>query len=80
MMLGQGHSEEILRTHLARFGCKVEFGIALQEVKQVEDYVVARTLRRDGDKELSETIRCRWLIGADGAKGELIPAFAPTGW
>ena len=78
MLLAQGRSEEILRTRLAQYDCNVELGIALQDFQQEENYVEARVLKRDGDKEISQTIRCRWLIGADGAKGEPTPLLALT--
>ena len=79
MLLAQGSSEEILRTHLARFGCKVELGVALQGFHQGENHIEAHVLIRNRGRERSESVRCRWLLGADGAKGELILCFCTDG-
>lgn len=68
MMLAQGRQEEIMRSHLERLGCAVELGTTLISIQQKEDHVEAQVTKRDGDKEVVETIRCRWLIGTDGAR------------
>ena len=68
MMLAQGRQEEIRCRHLERLGCAVELGTTLNSIQQKEDYVEAHVTKRDGDREVIETIRCRRLIGTDGAR------------
>ena len=70
-MLGQSSTEKVLRTHLARLGCEVEFGTTLVSLQQDEDGVTAHITKRSGDKDVPEVIRCRWLVGTDGARGKL---------
>ncbi|KAH9840296.1 monooxygenase [Rhodofomes roseus] len=68
-MLGQDHTEEILRTHIGRYDCQVEFGTALAGFRPEDGYVLAHVVKMVGDKEILEIIKCRWLIGTDGARG-----------
>lgn len=70
LMLGQNHSEAILRDHLRRLNCEVEFGTALYGIQSENNHVVAHVLKKDGGHESVETIRCHWLVGTDGARGE----------
>ena len=58
-MLGQSHTEGILRERLAELGVKVEFGVGLVGFTQDDDGVTA-TLTT------GETVRATWLVGADG--------------
>ncbi|OBZ66925.1 Pentachlorophenol 4-monooxygenase [Grifola frondosa] len=69
VLIGQDHSEAILRSHLAKYGCHVELGTELRTLEQFPDHVLAHVVKTDGGVERTETIRCRWLIGADGARG-----------
>ena len=69
-MLGQNHSEAILRSHLRRLNCEVEFGTTLFRFEPGRNQVLAHVVKKDGGHESVETIRCRWLIGADGARGK----------
>ncbi|KZT05391.1 monooxygenase [Laetiporus sulphureus 93-53] len=68
-MLAQEHTETILRAHLARHGCEVELGTELQGFEQNRDHVLAHVKKNVGVHKDMENIACRWLIGADGAKG-----------
>jgi len=68
-VLGQNHTEEILRDHLDRHACQVELGTALYSIQPESDHVLAHVLKKDGDQEAVATIKCRWLIGTDGARG-----------
>ena len=70
-MLAQSRQEEIMRNHLERLGCVVEFGTALSSVCQEKDHVEAKVVRRGANGEVMETIWCRWLIGTDGARSKL---------
>ena len=72
-MLAQGRQEGIMRSHLERLGCVVELDTTLHSIQQKEDYVEAHVTKRDGDREVVETIRCRWLIGTDGARSAFLP-------
>ena len=69
-MLGQSFTEAILRDHLQKFDCEVEFGTALYSIRPESDHVVAHVLKKDAGSESVETIRCRWLVGTDGARGK----------
>ena len=64
LALPQRDSERILAEHLGSLGDRVEWSTALVGLDPRDDHVVA-TLRR-GDRE--ETLRARWLVGADGAR------------
>jgi 2-polyprenyl-6-methoxyphenol hydroxylase-like FAD-dependent oxidoreductase len=65
-MLPQPRALQILRTHLQTFGVDVEFGVQLTSATQDDDGVSATLTRADGT---TETVRCAYLIGADGARG-----------
>ncbi|KAK0436890.1 FAD binding domain-containing protein [Armillaria borealis] len=60
ILLGQDRHEEVLREHLAKYGCEVELGTELVSFEQSADRVVSRTVE--------ETIETRWLIGSEGAR------------
>lgn len=69
-MLGQHHAEEIFRSHIEKYGVSVELNTELVSLDQDVDGVTAHVVRRDDDgKEVKESIRTPFLIGADGAKG-----------
>lgn len=75
-MLGQHHAEEIFRSHIEKYGVSVELNTELVSLEQDADGVTAQIVRRDEDgKEVKESIRTPFLIGADGARGLL--SFAP---
>jgi 2-polyprenyl-6-methoxyphenol hydroxylase-like FAD-dependent oxidoreductase len=63
--MGQQVLDEVLRRHLDKFSCNVEFGTELRSLEQSEDGVTA-VLAKNGTLE---TFRTNWVIGADGAKG-----------
>ncbi|KAF9810434.1 hypothetical protein IEO21_06932 [Rhodonia placenta] len=68
-VLGQAKAEQVLREHLATYGCHVERGTELCSFEQNVDHAVAHLVKRDGAEEIAETVICRWLVGTDGAKG-----------
>lgn len=74
-MMGQNAAEEILRSHLAKYGCEVELGTSLVSFQQDSERVTAVLSKNENGKESTETIEVDWLVGADGArgKGDLIP-------
>ncbi|OCH86673.1 hypothetical protein OBBRIDRAFT_838007 [Obba rivulosa] len=69
IMLGQDRAEEILRSHMEKYGCHVELGTELVSLEQYPEYVVARIAKTRDDKQVVEEVACHWLVGADGAKG-----------
>ena len=68
-MLGQGSYEGILRQHIAKYGVQVELNTELVGFEQDADGVTAHVIKHDGDKDVPETIRTEFLVGADGARG-----------
>ncbi|KAL4242654.1 hypothetical protein ABKN59_011650 [Abortiporus biennis] len=70
LMIGQDHAESILRSHLAKLGIQVERSTELVSFQQDLNGVTAEILKRsDDDKEIRETARFDFLVGADGARG-----------
>jgi 2-polyprenyl-6-methoxyphenol hydroxylase-like FAD-dependent oxidoreductase len=62
--LSQHDTERILTESLARHGVQIERGKALTDLSQDDDAVTVSL--RGGDGSI-ETVRCRWVIGCDGA-------------
>ena len=62
--------EEILRTHLTKYGVAVELGKALVGIDQDVDTVMAMVVAKQPDgTEIQESIVAQYLVGSDGAKG-----------
>lgn len=75
MELPQDTHEGILRDHLQRHGVHVEFGTSLESFEQDLEGVTAHLTKmtpscRSGPKSREECMRVRYLVGADGARGE----------
>lgn len=64
LMVPQFVTERILRSRLAELGGRAEFDCELKGFEQDKDGVTARI----GHLDHEETVRVRWLIGADGGK------------
>lgn len=62
LMLSQGLTEGVLRDRLAELGAKVAFGVALKGFEDVGDAVIAQLETAEGP----QTLRARYLVGADG--------------
>lgn len=62
--LSQHDTERILTEQLSRQGVKVERGRALTDLTQNGEVVTVSLRGEDGS---IETMRCRWVIGCDGA-------------
>ncbi|OCH86094.1 hypothetical protein OBBRIDRAFT_814754 [Obba rivulosa] len=78
VILGQEHTETILRSHLAKHGCDVELGAELISFEQHPDHVTAQVRKvQDGS---TETVTCHWLVGTDGAKGIVRKLLGLTFW
>ncbi len=63
LFLSQVDTERILDDHLDRLGLPIEREVELVRIEQATDHVVARLLT----KGVEVGLRCRYLIGADGA-------------
>jgi 2-polyprenyl-6-methoxyphenol hydroxylase-like FAD-dependent oxidoreductase len=62
--------EEIIRTHLAKYGIVVELGKALIDIDQDANTVTATVAVKQPDgTEKQEMIIAQYLVGSDGAKG-----------
>ncbi|MGK6317289.1 FAD-dependent oxidoreductase [Neorhizobium sp. DT-125] len=64
LMIPQFLTERIMRERLVELGGQVEFGSALVGFEQDKDGVTARLSGPDGE----ETVRVRYLVGADGGR------------
>ncbi|KAG1743420.1 FAD binding domain-containing protein [Suillus lakei] len=67
-LMGQQLLDVILRRHLDKFSCSVEFGTELRSFKQSDEGVTAVLAKKQGDDEILETFDTKWMIGADGGK------------
>ncbi|SAK58482.1 monooxygenase FAD-binding protein [Caballeronia fortuita] len=65
LSLAQFETERILEAALARNGGHVEYGATLADFIESGDYIDARIQDACGK---DRTIRCRWLVGCDGAR------------
>jgi 2-polyprenyl-6-methoxyphenol hydroxylase-like FAD-dependent oxidoreductase len=68
LMVPQFLTERVMRERLVELGHHVEFGCELVGLEQDEDGVTARLVRQAGPEATQETIRVRYLIGADGGR------------
>ncbi|CCL99488.1 uncharacterized protein FIBRA_01506 [Fibroporia radiculosa] len=66
--LSQSVLEEIFRSHLGSYDCRVELGTELIGFQQDAEGVTA-TIVRQGTSPSKEAVRAQFLVGADGAKG-----------
>jgi len=65
LSLAQFETERLLEDALAQHGGHVEYGTVLEGFSEQSDHVLARL--RGADGALRE-MRCRWLVGCDGAR------------
>ena len=70
VMISQVRSMEVLRNSLKEVGGHVEFGTTLVGFTQDSDAAIATLRREDGT---SETVRAKYLVGADGGRGIVRP-------
>lgn len=68
-VLGQYNTEAILREHIERLGGSVEFGTELRSFEQRHDRVDAVLVTQVEGGEMTESVACHWLVGADGPEG-----------
>lgn len=65
--LPQYETERILQEYLEGFGTRIERGTELVSFEQDDDGVTARLVRTGADGDGEEEVRCRYLVGCDGA-------------
>ncbi|TXS54329.1 FAD-dependent monooxygenase [Streptomyces sp. t39] len=65
--LPQYETERILEEFLEGFGTRVERGTELVSFEQDDDGVTARLVHTAPDGNREEEVRCRYLVGCDGA-------------
>ncbi|SAK64946.1 FAD-dependent monooxygenase [Caballeronia ptereochthonis] len=65
LSLAQFETERVLEAALARHGGHVEYGATLVDFAESGDAIDARIQHADGELR---TLRCRWLVGCDGAR------------
>jgi phenol 2-monooxygenase (NADPH) len=67
MVIRQKYTEGHLRDELAKLGVSVDVPVELTSYKMIdnEEYPIEATISKDGH---TETIVCKYLIGADGAR------------
>jgi 2-polyprenyl-6-methoxyphenol hydroxylase-like FAD-dependent oxidoreductase len=70
LFIGQDVTESILRSHLEKHSCHVEFATRLESFEQQSDHVDAQIIKTMVDgQEISETLSVCFLLGCDGARG-----------
>ncbi|KAA1469142.1 hypothetical protein DENSPDRAFT_848696 [Dentipellis sp. KUC8613] len=67
--LGQDAACSILREHLKVHGAHVELATELVHFEQGESSVTATVVKRQDGNEIEDTIKAKYVVGADGAKG-----------
>lgn len=68
LSIPQYATEQILEEHLQSLGGEVEWGVTLESLDEQFDLVEAQVRHDDGRLE---TIRSRWLLGADGGRSRV---------
>ncbi len=66
--IGQCHTEEILRAHLAKYNVSLELGTELVSFSQDDEGVTAEVVHHSDNTQERKRIRAQYLVGADGAK------------
>ena len=70
VLLGQGYTQQVLRSHIEKLGGAIETETELRHFEQTADGVdVTLAKHRDGSEAI-ETARFRYLVGTDGGKSE----------
>ncbi|KAL1719974.1 FAD binding domain-containing protein [Schizophyllum commune] len=73
LQFGQSRHEELIRSHLKRYGITVEFGTELLDFTQDEDKVHVRLAiaKNDGSNNSIEEFDVNFLVGADGGRSKV---------
>ncbi|KAI0698051.1 FAD binding domain-containing protein [Cerioporus squamosus] len=73
LAISQYVTEGILRDHLSKYGVRVQLGTEPVSIEQ-DATGVSVSLRHAGVEEV-ETVRCAYVIGSDGARGDSTAGF-----
>ncbi|MCM3924879.1 FAD-dependent monooxygenase, partial [Frankia sp. AiPs1] len=68
LSLPQPQTEDLLRSHAARLGVRIDTGVECAAVRQESDHVVAELRLADGS---THTVHADWLVGCDGAHSQV---------
>ncbi len=68
LSLPQPQIEDLLRSHAARLGVRIETGAECVAVRQEDDHVAAVLRHADGS---TRTVLADWLVGCDGAHSQV---------
>ncbi|KAL1701600.1 FAD binding domain-containing protein [Schizophyllum commune] len=77
LQLGQSRHEELIRSHLERYGVQVEFGTELLDFTQDEDKVHVRLAKGDKTNAEIEELDVPFLVGADGGRSKVRKTLGP---
>ncbi|KAI0777976.1 FAD binding domain-containing protein [Irpex lacteus] len=69
--IGQCHTEEILRAHLAKYNVSLELGTELVSFSQDDEGITAEVVHHSDNTQERKIIRAQYLVGADGAKSTI---------
>jgi len=67
LMISQADTEKVIEDALVGFGVSVERGVRAESVRQDEEGVSAVLKIIEGDGEREEEVRCKYVVGCDGA-------------
>nr|AGK29863.1 FAD-binding protein [Volvariella volvacea] len=67
VLLGQNHQEAVLRSHLEKYSCYVEYASELRSFEQDDAGVTAHIAKYVDGQEVLEAARFAYLVGTDGA-------------
>ncbi|TFY57069.1 hypothetical protein EVJ58_g7248 [Rhodofomes roseus] len=70
-LIGQCHTEAILRKHLATYGYEVELNTEFRSLEQSPDHVTVTTAKGEDGTEAITSASYRWVIAADGGRSAL---------
>ena len=64
----QYHTEAVLRSHLAKYGCEIELNTELVDAQQFDDHVETTIQKSTEHGDVIEKKKYRWLAGVDGGR------------
>ncbi|TFK73747.1 hypothetical protein BDN72DRAFT_814023 [Pluteus cervinus] len=67
VLLGQDKQEAVLRSHLTKYNCLVEYGTELRSFQRADDGVIAHLVKQSNGQETEEVAKFQYLAGTDGA-------------
>lgn len=70
VLLGQGYTQQVLRSHIEKLGGTIETETELQHFEQSTDSVTVTLAKHRDGSEVVENASFRYLVGTDGGKSE----------